>query len=343
MPLTTDPDKADVLVMLDVHNFMLRCYFAKGFAAGAKNKQGYHTGHIYLAFQKLRSALVNYGLKNNKLVCLMLSAQENSHVRRKKYKRYKAQREAREYETYDVKDAFGNFVERVRDPITDGMEFMLCFPCVNLQIPNADGETDDALGCVVKKYRKSGKKIYILTEDHDAWFLMSDDVTITSKPGEEYTKEHLMKLYGITNPKKLPLVKAIFGDSSDNIENVKGFSYDTYKDMLSSGNANPDSPYLKLFNLIESMKKEKGEKTYSDSLTRVLKVELKSKSDKKLSMLLDEMKNVRFRERLVRLKTKIEITYLKNKGNVQALTKLLNWYEIKKDFNSAVALASSVK
>lgn len=337
MPLVIDPEKADILVILDIHNFMLRCYFAKGFAAGAKNKQKYPTGHVYLAFQKVRAALNAFGLKDNKRVCLMLSAQENSHVRRKKYPKYKAQRTEREYESYDVTDPEGNIVSRTRDPIHDGMEMLLCFPCVNLNIPKGNGETDDAISVVVRKYGKT-KIIYVVTEDHDAWAMMSKNVTIVSKPDEKYTPKHLFDMYGITNPKKLPLVKAILGDSSDNIENVPGWSDKAYEKAIAS--KDESSHYFMLHKALESAKRKRPkEKVYCHALFRELK---KLPKNKKIQTILDAASEIEFRERLVRLKSSIQVEFLPNRSNIPKLKKLLEWYEIRKDFNSAIALASSV-
>jgi 5'-3' exonuclease len=338
MPLVNTIDKAEVIVALDIHNFMLRCYFAKGFAANAKNAQKYPTGHIYLALQKVRAALMHYGLKENKRVVLVLSAHENSGVRKKMYPKYKATREAREYTSYEVKDVDGNIVDKTRDPIEDGMEFLQCFPSVSLEIPNGDGETDDALAVMSKKYGKT-KRIYIVSEDHDDWALMSDSVVITSKPGEEYGKADLMRQYGITKARKLPLVKAILGDTSDNIENVPGLSEKTYMDVLASQKV--DSHYFDLHRIFEATKKTKEDHgLYAYGFYRELRKFLKQNPKSKLVLLLGYEKDVIFRERLVKLRTKIEVRYTTNRGDIPKLKRLLDWYALKKDYNSAVVLAS---
>lgn len=332
--LTNDIDKAEVLVVLDIHNFMLRCYYAKGFAANAKNKQGYPTGHIYLAFQKVRAALNEFGLKKNIKTCLVLSAQENSGVRRKLYPQYKMNREKREYESYEVTDPEGEIVDRTCDPVLDGMEFLQCFPCVNLEIVNGDGETDDAIAALKRKYGKS-KTIYIITEDRDVWSLISDTVHVVSKPGVAYTKQHLFDSYGISDPRKLQLVKAVLGDSSDNIDNTPGFSHDTYSKVVVGKDTK--SHYFSLHEAFEKAKRRKG--YYSESLFE----HIKKINNKKLNSLLEHAEEIRKREAVVRLRSKIEIRYNKLQANPSKLKRLLEWYAIKKDFASAVALATVSK
>lgn len=331
MPLVSDPEKASTLLVLDMHNFMLRCYFAKGFSANAKNKQGYKTGHVYLALQKLRAALKMCTVEKTN-VCLMLSAQENSHVRRKMYKPYKANRIEREYESYEVTDIDGNIVDRIRNPIEDGMEMLMCFPCCNLEIPNADGETDDVLGVVVKKYGKT-KQIYIVTEDRDAWALIRKNVVVMSKPEELYGKEQMWGNFGIRRGKLLPLVKALFGDTSDNIENVPGLSADTYAASVVEGKENH---YLEISNILNGLEKKSGDKGYAEAFFRECR---KSKS-KKIQSLLGFEDAVAKRERMIRLRTKIDVKYVNVRGDARRLTKLLAWYDIKKDAPSFVAIAT---
>lgn len=328
--LTCNPDKARVLLVLDIHNFMLRCYFAKGFASNAKNKQGYKTGHVYLAMQKLRAALKYCG---DGPVCLMLSAQENSHVRKKLYPAYKGNRQPREYESYEIKDYEGNIVDKTRDPIEDGMEALMCFPCVNVEIPNGDGETDDAIAAIKRRYSKT-HRIVIITEDHDAWALMGKNVEIISKPEEAYTKEHLWNQYGIRNPKLLPLVKALFGDSSDNIENVPGLSADTYSQHVRDGKP---GHYLEISNILNTMERNEGEKNYAKAFFRAIA----KSTDKRIAKLVEHRKSVISREKIIKLRSKIGINLVQLKGDPKRLGRLLDWYDIRKDAPSMVAIASS--
>lgn len=94
-------------------------------------------------------------------------------------------------------------------------------------------EADDILGTVAKQNDKKGIQTYILTGDRDSFQLITDLTHVvipTSKMGKteytDYTPEVLKEKYGIY-PRQVVDVKALMGDSSDNIPGVPGIGEKT--------------------------------------------------------------------------------------------------------------------
>ena len=85
-------------------------------------------------------------------------------------------------------------------------------------------EADDILGTFASACDKSGDECVIATGDRDSLQLASDNTTIhlcTNKQDTRYTPDKIMEDYGVT-PAGLIEIKAIQGDTSDNIPGVAG-------------------------------------------------------------------------------------------------------------------------
>ncbi len=85
-------------------------------------------------------------------------------------------------------------------------------------------EADDILGTFAAACEKSGDECVIATGDRDSLQLVSDKTHVhlcTNRDDILYTPEKIMEDYGVT-PAELIEIKAIQGDSSDNIPGVAG-------------------------------------------------------------------------------------------------------------------------
>ena len=97
-------------------------------------------------------------------------------------------------------------------------------------------EADDILGTISKKAEAEGVSTLIVTGDRDALQLISDctHVMLTKKgitETVEYDEALLMRDYGLT-PTRMIDLKALMGDSSDNIPGIKGVGEKTAKSLL---------------------------------------------------------------------------------------------------------------
>ena len=110
---------------------------------------------------------------------------------------------------------------------------------MNIPIYECQGwEADDVIGTAAKICSNQGWECVIVTGDRDSLQLINENVhvkLVISKPGQTtatlYTEEVFRQEYGF-EPKKLIDLKALMGDSSDNIPGVGGVGPKTAKELL---------------------------------------------------------------------------------------------------------------
>ena len=99
-------------------------------------------------------------------------------------------------------------------------------------------EADDLLGTFSFQAQNEGIEAYILTGDRDSFQLISDDVTVkyfSSRGGKSETvnfdRERFKEEYGV-EPIRLIDIKALMGDSSDNVPGVPGVGEKTALELI---------------------------------------------------------------------------------------------------------------
>ena len=100
---------------------------------------------------------------------------------------------------------------------------------MNVAIVEKPGwEADDIIGTLSKKYSKDGNPVTIVSGDKDLLQLVDENITMKNPKTSRgqttvvnYTPEDVIEEYGVT-PHEFILLKAIMGDTSDNIPGVKG-------------------------------------------------------------------------------------------------------------------------
>lgn len=101
---------------------------------------------------------------------------------------------------------------------------------LGIKIIETEGyEADDIIGTISSLCRKKDIRCYISTGDRDSFQLINDMVTVRlakTKGDIYYTPDVIMEEYGVT-PIQMIEVKALMGDSSDNIPGVPGIGEKT--------------------------------------------------------------------------------------------------------------------
>ncbi len=114
-------------------------------------------------------------------------------------------------------------------------------------------EADDILGTIAELSGKNGYHAYILTGDRDSLQLIGDNTTVllaTNSETVRFDTDKFVEHYGIT-PDRFVDVKALMGDSSDNIPGVAGVGEKTALKLISEFGSldgiyeNFDSPSIK--------------------------------------------------------------------------------------------------
>ncbi len=100
-------------------------------------------------------------------------------------------------------------------------------------------EADDILGTLADAAAKSGNECVVATGDRDSLQLVSENTRVllaTTRMGQtevvDYTPQKVFERYGVT-PKEMIELKALMGDSSDNIPGVAGIGEKTATDLIS--------------------------------------------------------------------------------------------------------------
>ncbi len=134
---------------------------------------------------------------------------------------------------------------------------------MDVRVVECEGfEADDILGTLSKSCTDCGCECYVLTGDRDSLQLIDENVTVllaTNKETIHYTPARFTEDYGF-EPIRLIDLKALMGDSSDNIKGVAGIGEKTATNLIKE--------YSTIENLYEK---------YADStLTKGVKAKLES-------------------------------------------------------------------
>ncbi len=106
---------------------------------------------------------------------------------------------------------------------------------MNIPVLEAEGwEADDILGTLAHAADVSGNTCIIATGDRDSFQLITENVSVNLASMKEdifYTPEKINEVYGVT-PRQMIEVKALMGDSSDNIPGVAGIGEKTALSLI---------------------------------------------------------------------------------------------------------------
>jgi len=238
-----------MLLLVDGHSLAFRSFyaFAKGGEGGLSTKGGVPTSVTY-GF--LKALLDNCrGLAPRGVVIAFDTAEPS--FRHRADAAYKAHREV-------APEHFFTDLDNLRQILAEDLDLALC---------EAPGyEADDVLGTLARSAANEGWRVRILSGDRDLFQLVDDDQDIAvlymgggpyakgSGPVEVRRQEVIARL-GVP-PEDVVDLKALTGDSSDNIPGVRGVGPKTAVGLLQE-NGNLDGIYAALDGL-EGEKASKG-------------------------------------------------------------------------------------
>ena len=203
------------IILVDGNNLLFRSFFATAYQGVImKNSKGFPTNALYGFIN-----MMNRIIKEENPNYIMVAFDKGKTFRHDKYNDYKAGRAAMPDE---LKLQFPKAKE-----VLDSMGIKY------FEIDNY--EADDIIGTLARKVDEEKDFIgTIVSSDKDLLQLISDEVTVKLLKSNDYimmTKEEFKKTYGL-EPKRMVDLKALMGDSSDNIPGVKGIGEKTAIKLL---------------------------------------------------------------------------------------------------------------
>ena len=258
--------KKPTLLLVDGHSLAFRSFYAfsKGGEGGLTTKDGFPTSVTY-GF--LKSLLDNCKSIEPKGVTIAFDTAEPT-FRHKEDPNYKANRDV-------APDIFFQDLDQLEEILKESLNLAIC---------KAPGyEADDVLGTLANDAADKGWSVRILSGDRDLFQLVDDerDIAVLYMGGGPYAKSgnpKLIKEEGVreklgVNPNKVIDLKALTGDSSDNIPGVKGVGPKTAINLLNENN-DLDGVYKSL----KELEKE-GEKAKRGAIKGAVRLKLKADKD----------------------------------------------------------------
>ncbi len=251
-----------ILLLVDGHSLAFRSFYAfsKSGEGGLKTKEGLPTSVTY-GF--LKGLLENCKTLSPQGITIAFDTAEPT-FRHKADPNYKANRDV-------APEIFFQDLTQLQQILKDFLK---------IPIIAAPGyEADDVLGTLANNAANTGWKVRILTGDRDLFQLVDDsrNIAVLYMGGGPYAKSSNPSLIneagvkeklGVT-PQKVVELKALTGDSSDNIPGVKGVGPKTAINLLKE-NGDLDS----IFKLLDQLEL-KGEKAFQGAIKGALKLKLK--------------------------------------------------------------------
>ena len=281
------------LMILDGNSLLFRAFYA---LPPLKTKKGQFTNAVYGFLSMLYKIMDTY---SPEYLCVAFDPEKPT-FRHEKYKDYKANRQKAPNELVQQ-------FQLIRDVLD----------VHNIKRVEIEGfEADDVSGTFACAAKEQGADVYLVTSDKDYLQLIDENVKVVlTKKGitntEEMNLNSMEEEYGLT-PEQFVDLKALMGDSSDNIPGVSGVGEKTALKLMQEYKSldniydNIDSIKGKLKEKLET---DKMQAYMSQTLARIItdipiefnieEYRVHKPDIKKLSELYDELEFRQFKKRLV--------------------------------------------
>ena len=206
---------SEKILLIDGHSILNRAFYG---LPDLTNAEGCHTGAVY-GFLNIMFRIMEEEKPEYLTVAFDLSAPTFRH---KRYEAYKGTRKP--------------MPEELREQVPLIKEML---SAMGINIMSLEGyEADDLLGTVARRSEAKGMDVTILSGDRDLLQLATDKVlirlpkTVRGKTTiENYHTAEVLEKYQVTPPQIIEL-KALMGDSSDNIPGIPGVGEKTATKMI---------------------------------------------------------------------------------------------------------------
>ncbi len=204
------------IILVDGNNLLFRSFYATAYSGVImKNSKGFPTNALYGFIN-----MMNKIIKEENPSYIMVAFDKGKTFRHNKYDDYKAGRAA--------------MPDELKLQFPKAKEILDTMGIKHFEIDNY--EADDIIGTLAKKVDEEDEFVAtIVSSDKDLLQLISDEVTVKllkQKDAIYMTPEVFRETY-LVDPIRMVDLKALMGDSSDNIPGVKGIGEKTAINLLS--------------------------------------------------------------------------------------------------------------
>lgn len=247
------PDRKlnDHVLLIDSMNQFIRSFVM----IPAINAQGHHTGGLVGYLRSL--GFLARTIDPTRIICVF-DGQASSSSRKSINSEYKANRNIKRitnWELFDDKDdEFASMTMQMHRLI----EYLQCLPLTLISIDKI--EADDTIAYLAQKFSDNGKKVTIASSDKDFLQIVDENIEIYSPIKKKtYQKKEIMEEIGVI-PKNYLIMKALLGDTSDNLSGVKGVGAKTLLKEFPGLLTNPNMKLQDIYDICEEKLQEKKPK-----------------------------------------------------------------------------------
>ena len=285
------------IILIDGNNILFRSYYATAYSGSMmRNSKNFPTNALYGFIN-----MINKIISDEQPSHMMVAFDKGKTFRHDAYLEYKA---GRSEMPDDLKEQF-----KVVYSLTEAMGIK------HFEIDNY--EADDIIGTFSKYIDEhEDTEGLIVSSDKDLLQLISDKVKVKLLKSNDYImmdKDKFKEIYGLDDPKKMVDLKALMGDSSDNIPGVKGIGEKTALSLLQKYKS-LDGVYEN----IDSISLKTGEKLINDKKNAYMSYDIATiYKEVPISFTLDDLKYLGIQKEYENILTDLEFYSLLKKMNLK--------------------------
>ena len=178
---------------------------------------------------------------------------------------YKAQRANSRITHWGLYDTKEEETEALIGQLFRVQDYLECLPVQQIVMDKL--EADDIMAYIALRASNAGKKVTIASSDKDFLQLIDENIQVYAPVKKHtYTHENVVDEIGV-HPKNYNIIKALLGDSSDNLPGVKGLGIKTILSEWSSFIHDPNASLQDIWNHCETqLDTEKPKKIFAKIL-----------------------------------------------------------------------------
>ncbi len=208
----------DHVLIIDAMNMLIRSFSL----LKAMNPDGHHIGGL-VGF--LRSLGYVTRIFDPTRVIVVWDGKGGSGNRKNIDPNYKAQRATSRITHWGLYDTKEQETEALIGQLFRAQDYLECLPLQQIGMEKL--EADDIIAYLAKKASGAGKKVTIVSSDKDFFQLVNKNIEVYAPVKKKtFTVDNIVEDIKVL-PENYNIVKALLGDSSDNLDGVKGLGIKT--------------------------------------------------------------------------------------------------------------------